>query len=396
MPGPLIGYGRQHIDESDIAAVTAALRGDLLTRGPSVDAFEADLRRITGAKHALSVSNGTAALRLLYQAVGIGPGKRVGVPALTFFATASQVLMLGAEVVLLDVDPETMLLTPETLRQCREHLDYLVPMHYAGRLCDMAGLAEVACARGITLVEDGAHAFGSTWTSDGGANAGHRCGDNAFSRGTILSFHPVKNITTGEGGAVLVNDDDLAKRIRTVRNLGFCYENFHGDLAERERGSPWYHEFHAPASNERMSDLHAALGVSQCRRLDQFKAERQRQVTRYQRELPAWTNITLPAPGQEPFWHMASVRVDWSATCFAGTPGNPRTAAMAAAKAQGIACMVHYMPLHHHPVLAKAARASDLAHADRLFPGLMSIPCYMGLSDDDQSRVIAWFRSIAR
>mgnify|MGYP000647955274 CR=1 FL=1 len=140
----MIGYGRQHIDDHDIAAVTAALTGDMLTCGPAIEAFEAELCRISGAAHAVVVSNGTSALKLMYQAAGVGPGKRVGVPAVTFVATASQAMLLGAEVVLLDVDPQSLNLTPEILERCREHLDFVVPVHFAGRLVDLPGIAAVA------------------------------------------------------------------------------------------------------------------------------------------------------------------------------------------------------------------------------------------------------------
>ncbi len=385
----MIGYGRQHIDDHDIAAVTAALMGDMLTCGPAIEAFEAELCRISGAAHAVVVSNGTSALKLMYQAAGVGPGKRVGVPAVTFVATASQALLLGAEVVLLDVDPQSLNLTPEILERCREHLDFVVPVHFAGRLVDLPGIAAVAARKGITVLDDAAHAFGSTWGDDP-ARPEWRCGDGRFSRATTFSFHPVKNITTGEGGAIVTPDPVMAAKLRSLRHHGIQHGDFHGDLAAVESKASWYHEFHHPSTNERLSDMQAALGASQCRRLADFKAERAQQVDRYRRELPAHARPPAPAPGQQPFWHICSAQVDWLAI------GKTRAQTMVEARAAGIAFMVHYMPLHHHPILAKVARASDLAGADAAFPGILSIPCYVGLTAAQQGQVIAWLTALKR
>lgn len=375
----MIGYGRQCIDDQDVAAVTAALRSDFLTSGPAVDAFEAEIRRITGAAHAVVVSNGTSALKLLYQAAGIRAGQKVGVPAVTFVATASQAMLLGAEIVLLDVDPATGCLTPEILDACPERLDWVVPVHFAGRLCDLAGIAAVCRRKGIRLLDDAAHAFGST------TDTGERAGDCRHSEGTILSFHPVKNITSGEGGAVVTNDGALAARVRTLRHHGIQRDGFAGDLAGTE--GAWYHEFHQPATNERLSDINCALGASQCAKLERFKAERAAQIARYQAELPAWVKAPTPAPGQRPFWHLASVQCDFAAV------GLTRTTTIAKARTAGIAFMVHYMPLHHHPVLSPARRGSTLAQADAFFRGVLSIPCYAGLTVGEQDQVIAWFKA---
>jgi len=385
----MIGYGRQSIDDQDIAAVVAALKSDFLTCGPAVDAFEAEIRRVTGAKHAIAVSNGTSALKLLYQAVGIGPGTRVGVPALTFVATASQAMLLGAEVVLLDVDPLTLNLTPAILDACQERLDFIVPVHFAGRLCDMAGIAAVAAKKGIRVVDDGAHAFGSSWGTNEAAPM-WRCGDGQYSLGTALSFHPVKNITTGEGGAICVHDDAVAAKLRSLRHHGIHRDGFHGDLAASEAAGFWYHEFHEPSTNERLSDIQAALGASQCGKLARFKLARAAQVERYRRELPTWAVPPAAAPEQLPFWHICSAQIQWAVT------GRSRTQAMNDAKAAGLSLMVHYIPLHHQPILAKATRASDLAGADRVFPGILSLPCYPDLTSDQQGQVIAWVRGLRK
>ena len=377
----MIGYGRQQIDDQDIAAVAAVLKSDFLTAGPQVEAFEAVIKRITGAAHAVAISNGTSALKLLYQVAGIGPGKRVGVPAITFVATATQASLLGAEVVLLDVDPVTACLTPEILDACRERLDYVVPVHFAGRLCDLAGLAEVCRRKGIILLDDGAHSFGST--------AGEqKSGDCRYSLGTIHSFHPVKNITTGEGGAVTTNDAAWATKLRSARHHGIQRDGYCGDLKDAEPGAPWYHEFHVPSTNERISDINCALGISQAAKLDRFKAERAAQMARYRAELPSWVQAPAPAPGQEPFWHLCSAQADFARI------GLNRVEVVKRARAAGIALMVHYLPLHHQPVLTKVPRASALTGADAAYPKILSLPCYPGLTAEEQTSVIAFFRSL--
>jgi dTDP-4-amino-4,6-dideoxygalactose transaminase len=380
----VIGYGRQSIDDSDLAAVAAVLRGQPLTCGPAVEAFEGEIRRISGAPYAAAVSNGTSALRLLYQAAGIGPGQRVGVPAITFVATASQAMLLGAEVVLLDVDPQTLLLTPEILDACRERLDWVVAVHVAGRMCDLAGLAGVCRRKGIRLLEDAAHAFGST------RDGGECCGDCRHSEGAIFSFHPVKNVTTAEGGAIVVRDPAWDRRVRQLRHHGIVRDGFVGDLAAADAGSPWYHEFHQPATNERLSDLHCALGASQCRRIEAFKRRRAAIVDAYRADLAGTPWLApAPAPGQQPFWHLAVAQVDWAAL------GTTRRAAFDVLAARGIAPQVHYIPLHHQPVLATASRASALAGADAAYRGMLSLPCYPDLDEADRRGVVEALRSLA-
>lgn len=379
-----LGYGRQLVDEEDVAAVVEVLRGDSLTCGPAIEAFERALADTCGARHVVAVSNGTSALRLIYRVAGVGPGTRVGVPAITFAATAAQALALGAEVVLLDVDPTTLLLTPEILDACREPLDFVVPVHMAGRLCDMQALADIAQRRGITLLEDAAHALGSTLID------GTRCGDLAFSRGATFSFHPVKNITTAEGGAVAVNDDAWAARLKSLRHHGVARDSFHGTLAAHDGGAPWYHEFHDISGNDRLSDLHAALGLSQLRKLARFKAERANIHQRYRDAFSALDGVTLPpaAPGQLPCWHLFQLQLDWKQLQIT------RREFFARAAADGLQLQVHYIPLHHQPVLASCARASSLTGADHAYQRLVTLPCFPGFTSSQHSHVIDFILSL--
>ena len=251
-------------------------------------------------------------------------------------------------------------------------------------MCDLAGLAAECRRRGAILLQDAAHSYGST------ASDGSRSGDCRHAAGAIFSFHPVKNITTGEGGAIVVADAKWDQALRSARHHGIVRSDFQGTLAAKDGKAPWYHEFHRPSTNERMSDMLAALGVSQSRRLANFKAARQAIIDRYQRELSSipWLRLPPLAVGQQPFWHLFSVQCDWNALS-----GISREMFFAAANRAGFSFQVHYIPLHYQPVLATAARGSALTGAELAYQRLVSLPCYPELSADDQGTVISWLRS---
>jgi dTDP-4-amino-4,6-dideoxygalactose transaminase len=375
-----LGYGRQLIDDDDVSAVTRVLRGDLLSCGPAVEAFETSISKVCGAPFAVAVANGTSALRLLYRVAGVGPGKRVGVPAITFAATASQAIALGAEVVLLDVDPNSLLLTPEILERVTTALDYVVPVHIAGLQCDLRRLAEIAQRRGIVLLEDAAHAFGSS-----GPGAA-RCGELSFSHGAIFSFHPVKNVTTAEGGAIVVKDAAWAERLRSLRHHGVQRSHFTGPQAAHAAGASWYHEFHEIAGNDRLSDLHAALGVSQIAKLERFKALRSKIHAGYRRALAGLTWLSLPPEpnDQAPCWHLFQVQIDWRAL------GLSRAELFASAAQAGVQLQVHYIPLQFQPIFASLPRAMVLTGSEQAYRGLVTLPCYPALLPEEQAHVIAW------
>jgi dTDP-4-amino-4,6-dideoxygalactose transaminase len=380
----MISYGKQSIDDSDLAAVQAVLKHGALTCGAQIDAFEDVIRSVAHAPHAIAVSNGTSALRLLYQVAGIGPGKRVAVPVVTFVATASQAMLLGAEIILLDVDPHTLLITPEIIAKCTEHFDYLVAVDMAGRMCDYPALAALCKKRGAILLQDAAHSFGST-THDG-----QHAGDCQYAAGAIFSFHPVKNITTGEGGAITVRDSAWDKQIRSARHHGIVRQSFAGIKASDDGRAPWYHEFHVPSTNERLTDLQAALGISQSKRLNQFKQKRADIIARYHRELAAASWISLPAhaAGQDPFWHIFTIQCEW------GKIGLTREQFFARAKENNITLQVHYIPLHFQPILQAARRGSDLRGAENAYRGLVTLPCYPDLTNDEHTHVITWLKSL--
>ncbi|HXJ00808.1 MAG TPA: aminotransferase class I/II-fold pyridoxal phosphate-dependent enzyme, partial [Micropepsaceae bacterium] len=275
-------YGRQCIEDDDIAAVTAALRCDYLTTGPTVERFEQTLAGITGAQAAISCSNGTSALYLAASALGLGKGHTIIVPAITFVATASAPHLLGADIVFSDVDPETGLMRAsdleEALARCPGgRADAVFPVHYAGQNCDMESIARVARARNMRIVEDAAHALGTAWMNRDGALL--PVGANVHSDLTTFSFHPVKTIAMGEGGAITANDADLIARLKQGRNHGVTREPSHfmrPDAAFDANGAinPWYYELEAPGFNFRICDINCALGLSQLVKLDRFVTRR--------------------------------------------------------------------------------------------------------------------------
>ena len=315
----MLPYGRQSISEADIAAVVAVLRGDWLTQGPAVEAFEDRLCEITGAAHAVSFTSGTAALHGAAAAAGLGYGDVVGTSSLTFSASAACARYVGAEATLLDIDPATLNVAPAAVPA---GLDALVAVHYAGLPMDLTQLAH----RPRVVIEDAAHALGAL-TPDGPV------GSCAHSDMCCLSFHPVKPITTGEGGAVTTNDPALADELRRFRN--------HGIERMPEQGG-WYYEIHRLGYNYRLTDIQAALGCSQLEQLETFIGRRNEIAERYRAEL-AELPVELP-PGAPAGWrhgyHLFPIQVDDRRRIFDEL------------RAAGIGVQVHYVPLHRQPVYA--------------------------------------------
>jgi dTDP-4-amino-4,6-dideoxygalactose transaminase len=350
----VIPYGRQSIDEADIDAVVGVLRGDWLTQGPSIERFEEALAAYVGASHAVAFANGTAALHGACAAAGLGPGDRVGVPALTFSASAACARYVGAEPVLLDIDEGTLNLDPDALPP---DLDAVVAVHYAGLPIDLARLAH----RPRVVIEDACHALGAR-TPDG------MVGSCARSDLCCFSFHPVKAITTAEGGAVTTNDPDLATRLRRFRS--------HGIVARPEQDGPWYYEVEELGFNYRLSDLHAVLGLAQLGRLDAFIARRNAIADRYDDQLPAAV-VRPPRPpaGTTHAFHLYPARVPDRRRVFEGL------------RARGIAPQVHYVPLYRHPVYRQDPAAFPATEA--VYAGLVSLPMYPDLEPAQQDQVVA-------
>ncbi len=349
----MIPYGRQYVDDDDIAAVTEVLRGDWLTQGPTVERFEAAVAARTGARHAVAFANGTAALHGACAAAGLGPGTTVATSTLSFVASANCARYVGADVRLLDIDPATLNIDPA---QVPDGLDGLVAVHFAGLPVDLSRLAH----RPQVVIEDAAHALGAT-TPDGPV------GNCAHSDMTCFSFHPVKPITTGEGGMVTTNDDDLAARLRRFRS--------HGTERRPEEGG-WYYEVVELGMNYRLSDIVSALGLSQLDKLSRFIDRRQELAASYDAAFAGTSVIPAPAApaGFSHGYHLYPVRVPGRRSVYDGL------------REAGVAAQVHYLPIHRHPIYEDNATA--LPRADEAYAHLLSLPMFPTLSDADQRHVI--------
>mgnify|MGYP001302383630 CR=1 FL=1 len=384
MAEPFLPYGRQTIDEADVAAVTAALRGDFLTTGPTVGAFEADFARAVGAAHAVSCANGTAALHLAALALGLGPGDTVIVPTLTFLATANAARYVGAEVCFADVDPETGLMTPETLARAAKaaaasgagQVKSVSPVHLGGNVCDMAAIAGIARGAGWSVVEDACHAVG-------GAGVG-ACEHSDMA---VFSLHPVKTITAGEGGVVTTQQPALAERLARLRNHGMVREP--AAFTEKDQAfdaagaaNPWYYEMPAPGFNYRLTDIQAALAMSQLKKLPAFVARRQALAARYDRALAPLAPAVRPVPrAGAPALHLYAVLID-----FAGI-GRSRADVMRKLRADGVGTQVHYVPVHRQPYYRARYGRLDLPGADAYYARTLSLPLFPAMADGDVDRV---------
>ena len=388
---PFLPYARQTVDDDDIAAVAAVLKSDFLTTGPATVAFEKKLAEVTGARHAVSCSSGTAALHLAALALGLGPGDGVVVPSITFLATANAARFVGAEVVFADVDPDTGLMGPEQLEDALtrtgENIKAVFPVHLAGQSPDMTALAQVADERGITVVEDACHALGSTYRSDGGDVAVGRCADSAMA---VFSFHPIKTVTMGEGGAVTTNDVALLEHLRRARNHGMVHAadaflNREMALADDGEANPWYYEMHDIGFNYRASDLHCALGLSQLGKLDAFARRRRTLSDHYDALLASLAPMVRPVavqPENRSVRHLYVVLIDFE------TAGISRARVMRALRDRGIGTQVHYIPVHHQPYYRERYGVPELPGADAYYARCLALPFFTAMTDADAEHVV--------
>ncbi len=393
---PVLAYGRQQLDADDIAAVVRVLQGDWLTGGPDVEAFEREFAAIVGVPHAVACANGTAGLHMAAHAAGLAPGMSAIVPSLTFLATANCARYLGAEVVFADVDPDSGLLTPATLESALARAAKtgapppraVLPVHLNGQTCDMVGLAGVAQAQGLAIIEDACHALGTVGEGPGAEK--DPVGACRRSAMTVFSAHPVKTITTGEGGVVTTKDAVLAARLRRFRNHGL--ERDPSGFTIREQGfgpdgepNPWYYEMAEPGFNYRLTDIGCALGRSQLKKLPRFAAARRHLARRYDRALAGLAPLVRPVARQpwcDPVLHLYAVLID-----FAGA-GVDRGTVMRRLKGVGIGTQVHYLPVHRQPYYRKRYGGLDLPGADAYYARCLSLPFHPGVTDADIDRVV--------
>jgi UDP-4-amino-4,6-dideoxy-N-acetyl-beta-L-altrosamine transaminase len=369
-----IPYGRQWLDSGDVTAVTDALRSDRLTQGSEVEAFERDLAACCGARFAVAVSSGTAALHLACLALDAA-GEVVTSP-LSFIGTANSVIHAGGRPVFADIDPRTYNLDPDGLEKLlSEHpapdkVCGVIPVHFAGYPCDLESIREIARRRNLFVLEDGCHALGATRRS---GPTEQRVGDCTWSDATVFSFHPVKHVTTGEGGAVVTNREDVAERCRRLRHHG---------ISRSIPGAPsWYYEMNELGFNYRITDFQCALGRSQLRKLDGFIAARRQIALQYDEAFRGMPEVRTPnvEGGVGHAYHLYVVQV----------PDRDRVFDIL--RERGIGVQVHYLPIHLQPYYQKnfGYGLGDLPEAERYLDGALSLPLYPAMTDEEVRRVIA-------
>lgn len=372
-----IPYGRQDISDDDIAAVVAVLRSDYLTQGPMVPRFEAAVAAHVGAAHAVAVNSATSALHIACMALGLGPGDVLWTVPTTFVASANCALYCGASVDFVDIDPLRWTMCPRALAGKLEQAaaagrlpKVIVPVHLCGQSADMAEIGRLARAYGVKVIEDASHSIGAT-------HEGRPVGDCRYSDITVFSFHPVKIITTAEGGLATTQDAKLARAMELARSHGITRDP--AEMTHAPDG-PWYYQQVTLGYNYRMTEMQAALGLSQMARLGAFVARRRELAARYDRMLG---NLPLvrPAPPAdvESAWHLYVVRVDASR----------HKAVFDSLRADGIGVNLHYIPVHTQPYYrAMGFAPGQFPQAEAYYAEAISIPLYAGLTDADQDRVV--------
>jgi UDP-4-amino-4,6-dideoxy-N-acetyl-beta-L-altrosamine transaminase len=381
----MIPYGRQNISQPDIDAVVAVLRSDWLTQGPAIERFEQAVTDYCGAAQAVAVNSATSALHLACLALGLGPGDRLWTSPNTFVASANCALYCGARVDFVDIDPRTYNLSVDALRDKLERAEragrlpkVVIPVHFAGQPCDMAAIHALAREYGFRVIEDASHAIG-------GRYLGEPVGNGRYSDITVFSFHPVKIITTGEGGMALTQDPELAETMRRLRTHGITRDP--ARMVGEVQG-PWYYQQIELGFNYRMTDIQAALGYSQLQRLEEFVARRHELADRYDALLAGLPVIT---PWRDPeawsAFHLYVIRLDERRM------GQSRRAVFEALRQKGIGVNVHYIPVHTQPYYRALGFAEgDYPEAERYYREAISLPLYPGLAEAEQDQVVAALR----
>jgi perosamine synthetase len=384
MSSPSIPYGCQTLSDVDVQAVTDALKSDWITQGPRVEAFERELATFAGARYAVAVTSGTAALHLAYLAAGISKGDRVLTSPNTFVATANAAVYCGGVPEFVDVDERTYNLDADCLQS---RLDSgpppkaIIPVHFAGQPCAMSQIAEMAEKSGVVVIEDACHAIGSSWIDDQGVT--QKVGNCSHSDMAVFSFHPVKNITTGEGGAVLTNSEDLYRQLIRLRSHGLMKDS---EKMHASHG-PWYYEMHDLGFNYRITDIQCALGTSQLASLAVWVDRRRELASVYD---TAFAGCDLITPYESPWarssYHLYVVQTDDSVT---------RRALFETLRDAGIGVQVHYIPVHTQPYYRErfGTRDGDCPVAEAYYERCLTLPLFPMLTAVEQEYVISIVRT---
>lgn len=371
----MIPYGKQTIDQDDIQAVVDVLKSDFLTTGPKIAEFEQTVADYVGAKYAVAISNGTSALHAACFAAGIEPGDEVITTPLTFAASANCVLYCGGTPVFADVDPKTYNIDPEDIqRKITDRTKAIIAVHLAGQPCDMDAIHSIAREHGLIVIEDGAHALGSVYK-------GKKVG--SMSDMTTFSFHPVKPITTGEGGMIVTDNEEFYKKMALFRSHGITRDD---SMMTRNDG-PWFYQQFNLGYNYRITDIQCALGCSQMKKLDRFLARRKEIVARYNEAFADCDNIITPyqLSDTESGWHLYIVQVK---KC-------DRRQVFENMREKGIGVNVHYIPVYMHPYYQEHGYENvHCANAEEIYSHIISLPLYPGLTSEQQDYVIDTLKSL--
>ncbi len=371
-----IPYGRQWIDDDDIKAVIEVLKSDYLTTGPKIEEFEEKFAAYVGAKYAVAVANGTAALHAACFSAGISPGDEVITTPITFAASANCVLYQGGKPVFADVDPETYNISVEEIKKkITKKTAAVIPVHFSGQPCDMEEIYEIARENNLIVIEDAAHALGATYK-------GEKIGNCRFSDMTVFSFHPVKHITTGEGGMITTNDKELYEKLKLFRTHGITKEP---DRYIRKTDESWYHEQQFLGYNYRMTDIQAALGISQLKKSDEF-LKRRREIARiYNQKLAEieWIKLPYQETDRESSWHLYVIQVDEEKL------GKSRKEVFDYLRSKGIGVQVHYIPVYWHPYYQELGYEIGLCpEAESVYKKIISLPIFPGMTKEEIRRIL--------
>lgn len=381
----MIPYGRQDISEADIQSVVDVLRSDFLTQGPAVSAFEQAVAGYCGVQHAVAVNSATSALHIACLALGVGPGDWVWTSPITFVASANCALYCGARVDFVDIDPHTYNLSVERLAEKLARAEQegrlpkvVIPVHLCGQPCGMAGIHELGLRYGFKIIEDASHAIGGRYKSE-------PIGNCRYSDITVFSFHPVKIITTGEGGMAVTSHAQLARRMQLLRSHGITRDA--ADMTQEPDG-PWYYQQIALGFNYRMTDLQAALGLSQMQRLDIFVAQRHALAQRYD-QLLADIPVVTPWQHQDSYSgrHLYVIRIKLAEI------RKSQREIFEALRADGVGVNLHYIPVYLQPYYERMDfKAGHCPEAERYYAEAMSLPMYPGVTEACCDQVITALR----
>ena len=373
-----IGYGSQSINEDDKAAVKEALEGDYITRGPTVEEFEEKVAEFVGVDHAIAVTSGTTALHLAGKALGFSEGDEVITTPFTFASTAYSATYSGAEPVFADIKPDTRNIDPKKVEEkITEDTEAIVPMHYGGQPAEVEGILDIADRHDLKVLWDACHAFGSEMN-------GEAVGSEIDA--AIFSFHPVKNITTAEGGVIVTDDDELAERIRSLRSFAMNSD------VEGHEDEPWYQVVEEEGYNYNFTDIQAALGLSQLERAEGFKERRQEIFDKYTEAFEEIEGVETPEVKENvgPFWHIYTVKI---------TDDFPvsRKKFFNAIQEENIGVQVHYVPLHYHPFFQEnyGYEKGDFPETEKVYSQIVTLPMYPDMTDSDLEDVIEAVRKIS-